>query len=354
MFGAVSSLGACGMVAICHLNLAPHYRGGERQTELLIRELAARDIAQRLVIKRGNTLKDRCSGIAGLQIREVSPNPLAAGLAVRGAGIAHAHDGRTVYSALYANLLHGTPYILTRRVVAPQAASWFRALAYRRARAVAAVSTAAAAELSKRQPGIDPVVIPDAVAGFVPDRQEVARIRARYPGKRLLGHIGALDHSHKGQSTIIEVARRVQQSHPDWHFLLCGDGRDEARFRREIGALQNIELLGWIDNVGDYLAAFDVFVYPSLHEAMGSTLLDAMQMGLPVIATNVGGIPGFVKDGANGLLVEPQNPAQLLQAVDRALTDKHWRSEVGTRNQKTAAEYGVSRMADDYLRLYRI
>ena len=342
------------MVAICHLNLAPHYRGGERQTELLVRELASRGIDQRLVIKRGNSLKDRCAGVSGLEIHEASPNPLAAGIAVRGAEVAHAHDARTAYSALYANLVHGIPYILTRRVVAPQAASRFRALAYRRAHAVAAVSEAAAAELSKRQPGVDPVVIPDAVAGFEADDDEVSRIRARFPGKRLIGHVGALDHSHKGQSTIIEVARATQRSHPDWHFLLCGDGRDEARFRREIGTLTNIDLVGWIDNVGDYLAAFDVFVYPSLHEAMGSTLLDAMQSGLPIIASNVGGIPGFVKDGTNGTLVEPENAQQLQQAVTRALTDTQWSKQVAAQNRETAAAYSRARMADAYLHLYRI
>ena len=182
---------------VCHLNLAPHYRGGERQTELLVRELANRGLSQRLVIKHGNSLARRCSGIADLDIREVASNPVAAGRAVKGAQVAHAHDGRTVYSALFANLAYGIPYVITRRVVAHQSSSFLRALAYRKARAIAAISRAAAVELQKRQPEIDPVIIPDASASFAVDQDEVERIRGERPGKILIGHVGALDDSHK-------------------------------------------------------------------------------------------------------------------------------------------------------------
>ena len=64
-----------------------------------------------------------------------------------------------------------------------------------------------------------------------------------------------------------------------------------------------------------YLASFDLFVYPSLHEALGSTLLDAMQVGLPIVASNVGGIPDIVVDGVNGILVEPEDPEALIQCT---------------------------------------
>ncbi len=69
---------------ICHFNLAPHYRDGERQTELLVRALSKLGLAQRLVIKRGNSLADRCSDIESLEIREVASNPVAAGIVARG------------------------------------------------------------------------------------------------------------------------------------------------------------------------------------------------------------------------------------------------------------------------------
>ena len=339
------------MQPICHLNLAPGYRGGERQTDLLIRELAARGLAQRLVVRRGGSLVARCLDVEGLEIREVTPNPVAAGLAVRGSAVVHSHEARTAYSGFLAKTLFGTDYLITRRVVAPQAPSWVRSLAYRRAGKVAAVSRAAAEALQVRHPELKPVVVPDAHASFDVDAAEVKRIMAERPGKTLIGHMGAYDHSHKGQLTIIEAARIAVEQHPDFHFLLCGEGKDEARFRAEIGDLPNIELVGWVDNVGDWLAAFDLFVYPSLHEALGSTILDAMTVGLPIVASNVGGIPEVVEDGVNGRLVAPESPAQFVTAIASVLerTDNALR---GTNREK-AAKYGVTAMADTYETLYR-
>jgi glycosyltransferase involved in cell wall biosynthesis len=340
------------MRPICHLNLAPGYRGGERQAQLLIAELARRGHAQRLVARRGGELPRYCDGIEGLEIRLVASNPVAAALAVRGSKVAHSHEGRSIYSGLLANWLFGIPYVITRRIVAAQSASFLRTLAYRRAARVAAVSRAAGEKLLERMPGLEYVVVPDAIAGFEHKPSSTAAIRAARPGKTLIGHVGALDHS-KGQSTIIEVAHRVAKTHPDWHFIFCGDGRDEARFRAEIGDLDNVELVGWVDNVGDYLAAFDLFVFPSLHEALGSTLLDAMQFGLPVVATAVGGIPDVVEDGVHGRLVEPENAGQLQAAIEAVLANEPELEKMRYRNAAHAAKYDAAHMADMYEALYR-
>ncbi len=202
-------------------------------------------------------------------------------------------------------------------------------------------------------PDLDTVTIPSASAGFVMDDTEVAAIRAQRAGKVLIGNVGALDHSHKGQSTIIEVAHRAAHSRPDWHFLLCGDGKDEQRFRDEIGDLENIELVGWVDNVGDWLASFDVFLFPSLHEALGSVLLDVLQCGLPIVASNVGGIPGIVADGVNGLLVEPEAADAVYRALERLLDDAELRAAMASRNAELARRYTPAAMTEAYRAIYR-
>ena len=166
-------------------------------------------------------------------------------------------------------------------------------------------------------------------------------------------NVGALDHSHKGQSTIIEVAHRAAKERPDWHFLLCGDGRDEQRFRDEIGDLENIELLGWVDKVGDYLASFDIFVFPSLHEALGSVLLDVLQFGLPIVASNVGGIPGIVAEGVNGFLVEPERADALYTALAHLADDPALCERMSRANRELARQYTADAMVDAYQALYR-
>ena len=340
------------MPLICHLNLAPTFRGGERQTELLVRALAERGMVQRLVVRKGHVLAERCADVDMLEIREAAANPVSFGLAARGADIVHAHDGRTAYSALLANLLYRIPYVITRRVVPNKPNTLIRSMAYRKAAKVVAISGAVVDALHRWSPDLEPAVIPSANAGFEANDEAVAAIRAKRPGKVLIGNVGALDHSHKGQSTIIQVAHRAASERPDWHFLLCGDGRDEQRFREEIGDLENIELVGWVDNVGDYLASFDLFVFPSLHEALGSVLLDVLQFGLPVVASNVGGIPGIIEDGTNGLLVEPENPGALFAALARLIDHEDLRNGMGERNVELARSYTAEAMADAYERLY--
>ena len=145
----------------------------------------------------------------------------------------------------------------------------------------------------------------------------------------------------------------ARDTHPDWHFMLCGEGRHRERFEREIGDLDNVELMGWVDNMGDYLAAFDLFVFPSLKEALGSTLLDAMQFGLPIVASNIGGIPEIVEDGANGRLIEPEDAAGLYAAVEALLGDPDELAAMRDRNRQKSRDFGPARMADAYEAIYR-
>ena len=338
---------------VTHISLASGYRGGERQVELLVRELATRGITQRLVTGPGNQLAERCAGLPHLEIREVASNPVAAGLAARGSAVTHAHEGRAAYASLLAKLLFRVPYVITRRLAKTKAGSPLRERAFRRAAQVVSVSSVGAAGIEERYPGLKVRVIPDALADFAVDEAEVARIRAHWPGKVLLGNVAALDHAVKGQLTLIEAARRAAQERPEWQFVICGEGRDRQRFEEAIKGLTNVALVGWVDNVGDWLSSFDVFVFPSLDEALGSTLLDAMQVGLPIVASRVGGIPDVVEDGVNGRLVEPGDADALYAAIDGLLADADELAAIRTRNIEKSRLFSATQMAEAYETLYR-
>jgi len=342
-----------GLKSICHVNLARGYSGGERQTELLVRELARRGEPQRLVVCKESGLADQVSDVEGLECRVVARNGLSAAFAARGSRLVHAHDGRAAYTGLAASLLYGIPYIVTRRIVTGKTMKGLRGTAYGRARRVVAVSEGTTKNLRAGGFGGPVDVVWDAVSDFVPNGNEVAAIRAARPGKFLIGHAGYLDHSAKGQSTIIEVAHRARERHPDWHFILCGEGRHRERFTREIGGLDNIELTGWVDNLGDYLAAFDLFVFPSPKEALGSTLLDAMQFGLPIVASDVDGIPDIIEDGTNGRLVSPEDADALYAAIEQLVRDPDAIAMMRESNREKAGRFGVTQMADAYEQLYR-
>src|SRR5262245_16713705 len=100
-------------ITIAHVNVARGYRGGERQTELLIRELEGTGLKQVLVARRGGPLARRLND-SRIEIRPVHGNPFGVALATRGADLLHVHEGRSVYAAYLHWLLWRTPYVITR------------------------------------------------------------------------------------------------------------------------------------------------------------------------------------------------------------------------------------------------
>ncbi len=338
---------------ICHVNLAAGFRGGERQTELLVRDLAARGWSQRLVVRRGSALIERCRRLPGLQVADVLPNPANAALAAHGSSLLHAHEARAVYAGWFLKMAAGTPYVLTRRLHHAESGSALRTRAYRASDCVVAISESIARSVTCRHADMAVRVVLDAHAGMPDGHRTPRRVLPDLGGKIVIGHVGELDHSHKGQGTIIAAARAMHDSHPGVHFVLVGEGRDEQRFRRAAAGLGNVAFTGFVDNVEDYLAAFDVFVYPSLHEGLGSSLLDAMAFGLPIAASKVGGIPEVVEDGVNGLLVPPENPAALVAALRRLLDDAALRESMAGANRARAAEFDTDRMTTAYESIYR-
>ena len=342
-------------ISIAHVNVSRGFRGGERQTELLIRELAHADVRQVLVARRHEPLAERVKDVA-VEVRAVSRGRFAAMKATLGVDLVHVHEGRSVYAAYLRSLRSRTPYILTRRIDNPIGDHWLAHRAYRRAACVVAVAPQVAEVVSAYDPSIRLRVIYSAASGLSVDAVRSAAIRGvdgADPGKLLVGHVGALDNKQKAQQIIIQVARELQETHPNIQFLLVGGGDDEAMLRKSAEGLRNLAFTGFVDNVGDYLAAFDVFILPSNREGIGSILFDAMEQRLPIVASRVGGIPGIVHDGENGILIDPARPDQLKAALLRLHDQPELRRDFGTNGEQIARNYTAEIMGKHYLSLYR-
>jgi glycosyltransferase involved in cell wall biosynthesis len=337
---------------IAHVNVARHFRGGERQTELLMRELAARGIDQVLIARRGSPLTRR-NQACGFEIREVSGHLPGVVRATRGVDIVHVHEGRSIYAAWLRKQLSGTPYIATRRVNNPIGEHKMAHRAYRGAACVAAVAPQVADVVREFDPEIRTTVILSSSSGLVPDTAVAATIRQSIAGGFVVGHVGALDNAQKAQDTIIAAARLLAETDPDIHFILVGGGADESMLRTLANGLGNLSFAGFVDNVGDYLAAFDVFILPSRREGIGSILFDAMEQSLPLIVTPVGGVPRIVHDGVNGLQIEVDRPDQLVEAILRLKSAPELRQGLGAMGRSMAVGHTPPQMAQSYLELYR-
>ena len=299
---------------ITHLNLAAGFRGGERQTELLVRALAAQGWRQTVVARRGGALAERLADLPELALRAVRPGLPTVLTALADSRLVHVHEGRSARAAWLNRRLRGTPYLITRRVQHGPRKHWLNRRIYREAAARVAVSAAIGESLRRLEPGLAIRVIPDASSELRADPSRAAGIRRRYLGD--------------------------------------SDGPDEARLRMAASGLDSLHFTGFVEAPGDYLAALDIFYYPSRHEGLGSVLLDAMAFGLPVVATRVGGIPEIVNEPDNGFLCAVDDLDAQAAALRRLAQDPELRARLGANNRRHAAAFAPAQMAAAYIALY--
>jgi glycosyltransferase involved in cell wall biosynthesis len=159
----------------------------------------------------------------------------------------------------------------------------------------------------------------------------------------LVGNVAALA-PHKDQACLLEAARRVVDAFPKARFLIVGEGplKEVLLERRaRLGLDREVLFTGFRRDVGAILELLNVFVLSSYLEGLGTSLLDAMLMGLPIVGTRVGGIPEAVRDGENGLLVPSKNPKALAHAICRLLKDRALREHFGRAGKKIVQQFDI-------------
>lgn len=336
---------------IMHVNLAKGFRGGERQTELLIRALAEQKVRQTLVCRTNSPLRDRLSCTPDLQFIDAN-HQLQGHLKAPKADLIHAHEAKAVHWAWLHHCLYKTPYILTRRVPQTIKNTRFNQYCYEHAQYAVAISSPIETHLHSKQ--WCPVArIPSALAHLKNNPDQVKALKEQYAHNFVVGHIGALVDKHKGQREIIKAAKLLENEIPEAIFLILGDGPDKEALLAESQDLSNIKWLGFKSNIGDYLAIMDLFVFPSRNEGLGSTLLDVMDYQIPIIASNVDGIPDIVIHEKTGILIPPNDAQALASAIAELNKKPATRQQLAEQATAGLLKYTPEAMAQRYLQLYR-
>lgn len=161
----------------------------------------------------------------------------------------------------------------------------------------------------------------------------------------------------KGVAYLIQALPSVLEECPDLHAVIVGDGEERqalVALARRLGLADRIMFAGRRphEDVIRYMRAADVFVLPSLIESFGIVLVEAMSCELPVVATNVMGIPSVVEDGANGFLVPPRDPDALAGRIAWLLAHPAERAEIARRNAQKAETFALPAIADRFLTLW--
>jgi glycosyltransferase involved in cell wall biosynthesis len=151
----------------------------------------------------------------------------------------------------------------------------------------------------------------------------------------------------KGHRYLLEATKEILHFCPEAKLLLAGAGPQEKNLLRiieEEGIGPSVILPGFRDDVPQVLNTLDVFVFPSLEEALGTAVLEAMAMKKPVVATRVGGIPEVVQEGKTGYLVEPGNPGAIAGKVIPLLQDKDLCQKMGIQGRHRVEAYYDNRL----------
>jgi glycosyltransferase involved in cell wall biosynthesis len=352
---------------IAHLSTQSGWRGGEQQLAWLAQGLQKMGHFCLVICNEAGELVGRGRQL-GLEIQPVpvrgevgfaSVRETAAALREFEPDIVHLHDAHAVLVGSLAGKLSRCPAIVaSRRVDFRIRSRWKYSWALDRVIAISAAVRSVLIEC-----GLEPRLISVVPSGIdlarfdpPPDRAAARRALDLADDELAVAVVAALT-DHKGHRYLLEGWPRVIERHPRARLLLAGRGELEAELKElseRLGLSGSVRFLGFCEDVTGLLSAADLFALSSHLEGLCTSVMDAMAAGLPVVATEAGGIPEVVDPGRTGVLVRPKDPRALAEAIVQLLADPERRRRLGGAGRaKARAEFGHGKMVERTLTVYQ-
>ncbi len=356
-------------IKVLHLETAREWRGGQQQIAYLVEGLQQWPVETLLVCppeaRIARFFKEKQLPLYTLPIKH--------GLDVKGARriarlvreqsftIVHAHSSHALSLGLLVKLfVPSVKLVASRRVDFSVKKPLIGALKYRNALVdrIVCISQNIATVLEKDGVPKEKLVVIH--SGIDPQRfrtssQNQLRKTLQIPEDHLVvGTVAALV-GHKDYPNLLQAAKLVLEKQPKVTFLAIGSGNDlpalEA-LKEQLSLDDRFRFLGFRSDLQDFYRLFDVFVLASRKEGLGTSVLDALACGVTVVATRAGGIPEMVQDHENGLLVPPENPEALAQALLRLLNDRALRERLAAQAPASIKSFTVAHMVQKHVELY--
>ncbi len=171
----------------------------------------------------------------------------------------------------------------------------------------------------------------------------------------LIGTVSVL-RKKKGHHILIEAIPHVLKEFPQAIFVFAGNGPQRKNIEYKIlqcGLSQNIIMLGHRDDIPQILKSIDIFVLPTLQEALGTSFIEAMAMGKPVIGSDVNGVREVIDDAVNGYLVPAEDKVALSEKIIELISDRQKAKDFGIRGrEKVENKYTIEKMCSGMLEVY--
>jgi len=171
----------------------------------------------------------------------------------------------------------------------------------------------------------------------------------------LVGTMAAMA-DHKDYPNLLHAANRVCQRTENISFCAVGSGPEEASIHKLAESLnlgERFIFTGFRKDVGNFLKSYDIFVHASYLEGLGTSILDAQSVGLPVIATRTGGIPEIVDHDTTGILVPPRDSRSLAEAICELADDASRRRRLGEAACHAVEEFSIEKTVDRNIEMYK-
>jgi glycosyltransferase involved in cell wall biosynthesis len=351
---------------VVHVDSAGEWRGSQSQVLLAAQGMVARGHSVTVACQAGGGLEARARA-AGLAVRplvfggDLAPGAilgLARVLRKEAPHIVHAHDPHATSAGLLAARLVGGPRLVASRRVSLHLRGPLSLRKYAACDRVIAVSRAVARILL--EDGLPPgrlLLIYDGVPDRRParDAREALEELGIPAGSPVIGNVAALT-EHKDHATLLAAMPRVLETVPAARLVIVGAGglreQLEAEARKQ-GLGGRCVFTGFRTDIDRLIPAFSLLCLTSRTEGLGTSLLDAMCFGRPVVATATGGIPEVVGHGDTGLLVPVGDPVALAAALIELLLEADRRETLGRAGRyRFERDFTAERMVDETLRLY--
>lgn len=279
--------------------------------------------------------------------------------------IIHSHMFDANLPSTLASLISRKPIILTIHSTVYELETWKRklinALLSRCVSQVVAVSKAVALKLnSAGVPANKIICIYNGVdvSQFMGDSKNKFRQELCIPDdSRLMGMVANLRPA-KDHEMAIKAAAMVIKKVPKTHFMMVGDGVDKTaqalmRLREYLGVSRNVHFLGFREDIPNVLKSLDLFVLASKVEGLPVSIIEAMAAGLPVVASNVGGIAELIEEGITGFLVPPGDYNRLAEKIKVILQNPTLAKSMGIEGRKKILNnFSLEAMKNAYYSLY--
>ena len=169
----------------------------------------------------------------------------------------------------------------------------------------------------------------------------------------MLLSVGELQ-TRKNHETMIRALAML--GNPKVKYIICGRGElleHLQRLSRELGIEQQVQFLGYRLDIPDIMNAADIYGHPSRREGLGLACLEAMNVGLPLVTSNVQGIPDYVENGVTGFLCDPTDVRRFADYLKTLVEDRTVREDIGRYNREFVRKYHISRSQQQVLELLR-